>query len=197
MTYCVEFRFERMKGSSLLRVSFLALLLCAAAGCARAEQETPAAGSPQEVYRPPTTAPEMTPVIVRPSSTPTLTPTPSEVSPTATPACEDDLRFVEDLTIPDGDRVAPGELVDKRWLVENAGTCNWNRRYRLRLVEGIDLQAPEEQALYPARSGTQAVIRVQFRAADSPGRFRSAWQAYNPQGQAFGDLIYVEVVVRP
>ncbi|MBN1148805.1 MAG: hypothetical protein JXA78_16205 [Anaerolineales bacterium] len=187
-----------MKGSFWARLGLVALFLCAVMGCARAEQETPAASSPQKVYRPPTVAPEMTlGVVLQPSSTPILTPTPKEARPTATPDCVDDLRFLEDLTFPDGARVAPGELVDKRWLVENAGTCNWDRRYRLRLVEGIDLQAPEEQALYPARSGTRAVIRVQFRAPDERGRYRSAWQAYDPQGQAFGDLIYVEIVVRP
>jgi len=186
---------ERMK-----RLLWLGLfiLLFALVGCARVEQETSVVNNPQEVYRPPTVAPETTPVaVVLPSITPSSTPVQREVRPTATLACEDDLRFLEDLTIPDGARVAPEEFIDKRWLVENAGTCNWDRRYRLRLIEGVDLQDSEEQALYPARSGTQAVIRVLFRAPDGPGSYRSAWQAFDPQGQAFGDLIYVEIVVRP
>lgn len=187
-----------MSLSRWLWLGFLALLFYVLAiGCARDGRESTAGANAGEVYRPPTAAPETPLVVVQPSPTPTVTATPREARPTATPACEDDLRFLEDLTVPDGARVAPGELVDKRWLVENAGTCNWDRRYRLRLVEGPDLQVPEQQALYPARSGTQAIIRVQFSAPDRPGSYRSAWQAYTPRGEAFGEVIYVEIVVAP
>jgi hypothetical protein len=97
--------------------------------------------------------------------------------------------------VPDGTIVAPGEVIDKQWQVENSGTCNWNERYRLRRISGPALGAPDEQALYPARGGTQAVIRIQLVAPPDPGTYRSAWQAYNPQGEPFGDPIYVEILV--
>ncbi len=113
------------------------------------------------------------------------------------PACLDNLYYLEDLTIPDGSLVAPGSSLDKQWLVENSGTCNWDEHYRLRLVAGSALAAPSEQALYPARAGTQAVIRILFTAPAEPGTYRSAWQAYDPQGQPFGDPIFIEVVVSP
>ncbi|NOY99184.1 MAG: hypothetical protein GXP40_08280, partial [Chloroflexi bacterium] len=112
------------------------------------------------------------------------------------PQCNDDLRFIEDLTVPDGSIVPPAAKVDKRWLVENAGTCNWDGRYRLRLVAGPDLGAPAEQALYPARAGTQAMLRVVFTAPSEPGTYRSAWQAYGPAGEPFGDAVFVEIVVQ-
>ncbi|MFH2103859.1 MAG: NBR1-Ig-like domain-containing protein [Chloroflexota bacterium] len=111
--------------------------------------------------------------------------------------CSDALSFVEDLTIPDGSQAAPGETLDKQWLVGNSGTCDWDSRYRLRLNGGDALGAPIEQALYPARAGSQAVIRIAFVAPATPGRYRSAWQAYDSRGFPFGDPIFIEIVVIP
>ena len=135
------------------------------------------------------------------ASTPTARPLPSPTRPTeiprptSTPGCTNTLRFLTDLTMPDGSVVSPGQAIDKRWQVENSGTCNWDERYSLRLVEGPELGATSPQALYPARGGTQAIIRILFTASEELGTFRSAWQAYDPQGNAFGDLIFIEVVV--
>jgi hypothetical protein len=53
-----------------------------------------------------------------------------------------------------------------------------------------------EYALFPARSGTQVEIRILFTAPQEPGVHRSAWQAYDPQGEIFGDPIFIEVVVQ-
>jgi hypothetical protein len=117
--------------------------------------------------------------------------------PTTTPFCASGLTYLEDLTIPDGMLVAPGELLDKRWRVQNSGNCNWDLNYRLKLMAGPDLNAPTEQSLYPARSDSEAIIRIIFIAPQEPGTYRSAWEAYDPQGRAFGDPIFIEVVVSP
>lgn len=145
----------------------------------------------EEFYRPPTSIPQTPMVMMQASPTPAATPTPAVLRPTATPVCANELRFLEDLTIPDGAQAAPGTNIDKRWKVENAGSCNWDNRYHLRLVEGPDLGAAPEQALYPARGGTQAVIRILFTAPAEPGAYRSAWQAYDPLGQAFGEIFFI------
>lgn len=115
---------------------------------------------------------------------------------TATPACTPNLTFLEDLTVPDGSLVAPRSTLDKRWRVENSGTCNWDESYRLKLVAGADMGAEAEQALYPARSGTRAVLRIMFTAPEEPGPYRSAWQAYDPGGEPFGDPVFIEVTVQ-
>jgi len=148
-----------------------------------------------DLYRAPTAAPDTPLAPPLPSDTPTASPPTETPRPTATQVCEDDLRFLEDLTIPDGTVALPGLPVDKRWLVENSGSCNWGEQYRLRLIEGPDLGAEPEQALYPARAGTQSVIRILFTAPLEPGRYRSAWQAYSPLGEPFGELFYLEIVV--
>jgi hypothetical protein len=100
------------------------------------------------------------------------------------------------LTVPDGTVVAPGERLDKRWQVENNGSCNWDVRYSLVLIAGPQLNAPPEQALNPARSGTQAMVQIIFVAPEEPGAYRSAWQAQDPQGILFGDPIYIDFIVQ-
>jgi len=112
-----------------------------------------------------------------------------------TPQCQPQLRYLEDLTIPDGSLVQPGEVLDKRWAVENAGNCNWDAAYSLRLIAGPPLGAPERQPLYPARAGASAVIRILFTAPQESGAYRSAWQAFDPQEQPFGDPIFIEIRV--
>jgi hypothetical protein len=174
------------------------------AGCnrpARPADSTPAADaypSPAALALPasPTPAPSPTAtVFVLPSPAPTVTPTPALLAATATPACQAGLHFISDLTVPDGTVVAAGDRVDKRWQVENNGTCNWDGRYRLRRISGPDFGLPEDQALYPARASTQVIIRMLLQIPAEPGVYRSAWQAVDPQGQLFGDPIFVEVVV--
>jgi hypothetical protein len=141
-----------------------------------------------DVYRPPTQAVTATPLPV----------TTQEVEverPTQEPACTNALWFFQDITIPDGTQVSPGERLDKRWLVQNAGTCNWDERYQIRLEAGPNMGVPQTQALFPARSGLELIIRMNFIAPDEPGTFRSAWQAYDPEGIPFGDPFFIEVVV--
>ena len=101
------------------------------------------------------------------------------------------------MTIPDGTAVQPLEILDKRWLVENTGTCNWDNRYRIKLIAGPDMNSSPEQALYPARSRTQVSIRLVFTAPEDAGVYRSAWQAYDPNGRVFGDPIFIDIVVAP
>lgn len=127
-------------------------------------------------------------------SQPTLLPT--TALPTASPEeCVNGLTFVSDLTIPDGTLVTYGATLDKQWLVQNSGTCNWDETYRLRRIGGAALGAPEEIMLYPAKSGAQADIQITFTAPFVDGKYESAWQAFDAFGFAFGDLIYIRVEV--
>ena len=132
-----------------------------------------------------------TPVI--PTSTPELIAT---LSPTPTPRCTDNLAFVQDLTVPDGTVVPPGASVDKQWLVQNSGSCNWDSRYRLKFAGGSEMGAATEQALFPARGGSRATIRIKFTAPSEPGTYNTAWQAINPDGEPFGDPVFMEIIVQ-
>jgi hypothetical protein len=129
-------------------------------------------------------------IVVQSTPLPTILPTVDAEE------CFNNLRFVEDITILDNSFVTFGSSIDKQWLVENSGTCHWNSEYRLKHIGGAVLDAPEEIALYPARAGTQAIIQILFTAPFTDGVYESAWQAHDPDGIAFGDPIYVRIVVQ-
>lgn len=184
-------RSQRFALSRALLAIFLILLLISA--CSPAPTPTP--------FIPPTAqAPLIEPtliihptqevVVVQSSPVPTIFPT---LSPEE---CSNDLSFVDDLTIPDNTTATFGLTLDKQWLVENSGTCNWNASYRLRNIGGATLGAPAEIVLYPARAGTQATIQILFTAPFAEGVYESAWQAADPNGNAFGDPIYMRIVVQ-
>jgi hypothetical protein len=178
----------------LICLCTLSILL---AGCQAVSGKLGVGQVEQDIYLPPTavSAPAAAPIQAQ-SATATSPAAAIEFQASPTPQCTDNLRFITDLTVPDGTQVAPGSPVDKQWQVENNGTCNWDSSYRLKFIAGADLGAPLVQALYPARSGTQPTIRLTFIAPAEPGTYRSAWQAYSPQDEPFGDPIFVEIVVQ-
>lgn len=134
-----------------------------------------------------------------------FTPTPLNIlisteEPAALPTvntCVNTLTYLEDLSIPDGSWVTPQSTLDKRWRVRNSGTCNWNEKYRLKLIAGTEMGVTTEMALFPARSGSEVVIEIQFIAPSESGEYRSAWQAVDPSGAAFGDPIFIDINVQP
>jgi Ig-like domain from next to BRCA1 gene len=178
-----------LRRNLLAAVLFLFLIVA----CAPVPTATP--------FRPPTLpAPLIEPtLIINPTKEIVLvqsTPLPT-IFPTLDAAqCSDNLTFIQDLTIPDNSFITVGSTIDKQWLVENSGTCNWNSAYRLKHIGGAILDAAEEVALYPARAGTQATIQIFFTAPFSDGVYESAWQAHDPAGSAFGDPIYIRIVVQ-
>jgi hypothetical protein len=162
------------------QIFYSGLILLAAAGCTSA---VPAAA---DVFKPPTQ-----PVLQTPAGSIST----SDSPPQPTPACQNGLDFLADLTVPDGTLVAPGAVLDKTWQVENSGSCNWNADYSIRNVGGSNLGAETSLPLYPARAGTRADISLRFTAPAESGTIHSAWRAYGPDGQPFGDPFYLQIIV--
>jgi hypothetical protein len=154
---------------------------------------TPSTPTP---FRPPTAipptqlVPTATPNPITPTLAITLTPT-VEAGP-----CTNQLTFLDDLTIEDGTTFAPGASIDKQWLVQNDGTCDWDATYKLKWVGGYTLGVSEEQPLFPARAGIQVTLRIVFTAPTEPGTYQTTWQAADPEGNLFGDTVYMEIVVQ-
>jgi hypothetical protein len=157
--------------------------------------------------------PQTTPTAFRPPTKPaptqilsTITPIPEIYTPIPTPTitatataepCTDNLEFLQDVTIPDGTTISFGGTIDKQWLVKNNGTCDWGSTYHLKWIGGDPLGAAQEQALFPAKAGTQATLRISFTVPSVEGPYESAWQAYGPDGVAFGNPIFMKIVVSP
>ena len=171
---------------------FLMLTACGGAGepAATSQLVAPAETSTLSVVIEP--SPTLMDVFVPATLPPTDTPIPTI---TPIPPCTNLLTFVSDVTIPDNTVVAAGSTVDKQWRVKNAGTCDWDARYRLRAILGTDLGIGE-QSLYPARAGTDAVLRIVFTAPPVAGYYSSTWQAVAPDGSLFGDIVTVTIIVQ-
>jgi hypothetical protein len=165
----------------LISVSICFFTLMALSSCSNAPTVTTPAPLPSATISPPTAVSTNLPV---------------PILPTSTPNCIDDLSFVEDATIPDDSIVSPGSVLDKQWLVQNSGSCNWDDRYRMRLISGELMGTTSEQALYPARAGSQAILRIIFTAPAEPGEYVSEWQAFDYGGIPFGDTFFIKSIVQ-
>jgi hypothetical protein len=121
--------------------------------------------------------------------------TETPIPPTPTKVCENDLAFLDDITIPDGTVILPEQNFEKIWLVSNSGECDWAADYTVKFVDGISLNATEEHGLYPARRGGEAEVRIIFTAPSQEGLYISAWQAHSPFGVPFGEVFFVQIVV--
>jgi len=177
-----------------MRVSicFLAVLLLGA--CGETGTESPAIPETIIPVLEQTDTPTATATVtIPPSDTPAPSPVPSDTP--VPPPCTPDLTFITDVTIQDNSVVAPGSVMDKQWSVQNSGTCDWDGTYRLRLISGPDLGV-QDQALYPARAGTQAVIQMSLTAPLDAGWYTSTWQAMAPDGAGFGQVITISIVVQ-
>jgi hypothetical protein len=177
-----------------LRRGFIVILLIlvSLSACSPAPTPTP--------FRAPTMQPPLIEptLVIQPTKAVIVilsTPLPTIIPTTNPRDCVNDLSFVNDVTVPDNSFVTYGSNIDKQWLVQNSGTCNWNSSYRLKHLGGANLGAPEEVMLYPARAGTQATIQIPFTAPFTDGVYESAWQAYDPSGSPFGQPIYIRVTV--
>ena len=168
------------------RILCFSLVLIFIAGCTLSPQRVASIEPENQPFLPPTLVPT-------PTSTNVPTPTPEDNPPQTD--CANVLSYIKDETIPDGTVVKPEEKLDKQWKVVNNGTCNWGEGYTLRLIAGPEMGINTEQPLYPARVGTVFNIRLEFTAPAEPGSYRSAWQAYTPAGEPFGDPIFIEIVV--
>ncbi len=118
------------------------------------------------------------------------------IAPTTTPIpCVNDAQFLNDVSVPDFTQLAPGAAIDKRWAVKNTGSCDWGRDYRLVFIEGNSMGAASEHALYPAKAGNEAVLQINMIAPDAPGDYSSRWQLRDPQGAAFGPVLFIKITV--
>ena len=76
---------------------------------------------------------------------PTRTPVPLEMLPESKCAS---LLMIEDVTIPDGYVLKPGEIFTKVWRIKNNGSCAWDAKHRIVFHKGAQLNGPDEAVAY-------------------------------------------------
>lgn len=106
-------------------------------------------------------------------------------------------RFLADITIPD-DTVLPfGQKFMKSWRVENTGNVAWGQGYGLVHVDGEAMGAVGKRPLPPTEVGETAVISIDFTVPARAGTHFSDWRFQDPDGNLFGDILFVRIVAEP
>jgi len=141
--------------------------------------------------RPPTLTPTVT---VTATATETFTPIPIPPTSVVDTFC-DNSAFLEDITIPDGTILAPGQVFEKTWSFQNTGRCTWNKGYTIAWMSGDVMQGvtrPLPEIVAP--NGTvNATVRL--TAPFKPGPYKGVWRLLNSKGEPFGDFVSVLIVV--
>ena len=106
-------------------------------------------------------------------------------------ALADCARFVDDVTVPDGTLVEPGQMLDKVWRFENCGTTAWDGYHAVQ-VSGSYGPATIDLPITPP--GATADLRAPLRAPEISGVHRAVYQLAGPGG-SFGPRFMVEVAI--
>lgn len=154
-----------------------------------------------------TTVPSATPTIEVPTAavvTATPQPTVQVGLPTATVAVSsgsgsgaaDKAEWVSN-DPPDEAKVYTSAKFDITWTIKNTGKTTWKTTYKYRLSSGTLPMEHKEFAfkaeVKPGETGTFVVDAV---APSSAGKYNTWWKLTNDQGQNFGDMTLIIVVVK-
>jgi hypothetical protein len=109
--------------------------------------------------------------------------------------------FIQDITIPDGTQLEPGETFTKTWRLKNVGTCTWTVEYALVFDSGNNMGGSTFQRLTTKAvpPGATIDVSVDLIAPDEPGIHRGYWKLRHWDGNTFGlgeeQAIWVEIEV--
>ena len=155
--------------------------------------------TPLPLLSPPPTS---TQLILLSTVFPNLTPSPTgtQYTPTVNPSslgvgCNN-LRLINDVSIPSGTVMDPGELFTKTWQVENNGTCDWVYLYHLVFVSGDSMGGGETRLGKIIPPGKWTQISVALEAPRQEGRYSGTWRFADQAGNLFGSSLGVSIVVR-
>jgi hypothetical protein len=138
-------------------------------------------------------------MVASPTLVPTLTLTPTP-QPTLMPTpdlsrCTPNLKFVRDVTIPDGTTISAGENFTKTWEIKNTGTCTWTVQFALTYRQGTIPATVISVPLSETAPGGTAQVSVVMQAPGAPGSYRSKWQLCAGD-RCFGSELSTEIVSR-
>lgn len=126
------------------------------------------------------------------------TPTPMALN------CVNRVKFVEDITIPDGTVVAAGKPFTKTWRLQNVGTCIWNGDYKFEFVDGNAMGA-NTSIPFPDKlinPDDTFEMSVYMTAPETVGNYQGNWKITAPDGSQFGTgengekAVWVKIYVR-
>ena len=144
------------------------------------------------------TAPIQTMQISSPTVGLTNTPA-APVSPTSIPC--NWAAFEADATYPDGTEVLAGTAIEKKWRLQNIGSCSWTSAYRIVFQSGTRMNAPDqvEFTTQQVPPGQSIELGVPLTVPDGSGTYRANFMLKSPDGIIFGvgngadEPFYIEI----
>jgi len=108
-------------------------------------------------------------------------------SPAPDPKPCNAIKFIADLTVPDGTVFGPDIDFIKVWRLKNIGRCTWNDGYDLVLVDGNSMNALKRIPL-PAdvKPGESMKFLVKMTSPDQIGNYMGSWMLQSADGELFG-----------
>ena len=164
----------------------------------------------------------------KPIFTNTPSPRPTTIS-TATPSMDGTLtpvgsesytcssfQWIEDVTIPDGTLLKPGQIFLKIWRIKNTGNCPWNVTFELAYDHGDRLDGPDRSRAYfypqgvqltsslndsswgnfvaDVKSGEVVDLPLFLRAPEKAGEYQGVWRLDDENGIGI-DFLWVNIIV--
>lgn len=144
-------------------------------------------------------APSLTPTET-PTDTPTATPTPTPtLTPTFTPSpmpYVTDVKCVGQRTIPDLPTFLPGTSFTGCWALKSPSQGRWSEGIRLAFIEGDQMGGPDEQAIEPPLTSTETfTVTIPLVAPASDGEYKGVWQVQDADGITLSEVLEASVVV--
>jgi hypothetical protein len=155
--------------------------------------QTALAAPTQTPFSTPTALPTFAPATTSAAITlPAVTQQSALISPTA--SCYQ-MRYVNDVSIPDNTQMAPGQSFTKTWRVRNAGSCAWEAGFKFAFVGGEQMSGATYTLPAAVPVNTEIDISVTMVAPAKAGTLRGNWRMQTAAGQFFGDEVFVQIVV--
>lgn len=140
-----------------------------------------------------------------PNTTPIagFTPLSSPVAPVNTVSLGDacnNLIYIADATYPDNSEIKPGINFEKKWTVQNTGTCTWDEGYKLVFVGGDKALDPtsfefKNKGDFVA-AGSTVDIGVDLTSPVKEGTYTASWRMQSDSGVYFGETLTIIIVVK-
>ena len=134
-------------------------------------------------------------VAASPQPKPNPNPNPAATPEPGQPACTNDSKFVEDVTVPDGTHFASKKAFDKTWKIQNTGTCAWTTDYVYKFIGGDQMGGADIKVPNAVQPGETIDLTIKLTAPATAGKYRGQWRLFAPDGTPFGQKPYVDIVV--
>jgi hypothetical protein len=128
------------------------------------------------------------------SPTSPLSSNPTNALTRKAPLCNDS-SFLDDVTIPDGTILAPGENFVKTWKFKNTGTCTWTISYAIGFAYGNAMRGTATKLPNSVNPGASIDISLDMAAPNATGWYSGWWRLKTESGDFFGDFVYVSILV--